>query len=115
MAENTEQYTPDEKEMEDRYVAAALNRMHLSVDGERKWAERLREDFQRGLTAHDARVKAEALKVAANDVAARANGPELIAAADRWGGYYSGVRTAMQNEESTLRETADRFKQEARR
>lgn len=50
--------------------------------------------------------KAEALREAADDINARRNGPELIAAADKWGGYYSGIRTAMENEEFALRARA---------
>lgn len=60
------------------------------------------------------RGQAEALRDAANDLNARANGPELIAAADRWAGYYSGVRTAIQNEETALRLRAGRIEEETR-
>lgn len=63
--------------------------------------------FRADLAAHDEAVRQEererTLREASDDIAARANGPELIAAADKWGGYYSGVRTAMQNEEAALR------------
>lgn len=54
-----------------------------------------------------AKLKADTLREAADDLHARANGPALIRAVDRWGGYYGGVWTAMQNEESALRLRAD--------
>lgn len=61
------------------------------------------------VAAREAQAAAKALREAADDMNARRNGPELIAAADRWGGYYSGVRTAIGNEETALRLRADRI------
>ena len=40
----------------------------------------------------------KALREAADDMDARANNDELIARADRWGGYYTGVRSSILNE-----------------
>ena len=66
-------------------------------------------EFDRWLAAHDAQVAAKAVRDAADDIAARANGSALIANADRWGGYYHGMRSGMQNEEQALRIRADRI------
>lgn len=51
----------------------------------------------------------EALREVADDINSRVNDPFLITAADKWAGYYSGIRTAMQVEESALRSLADRI------
>ena len=51
----------------------------------------------------------KALREAADDMDARANTNELIARADRWEGYYSGVRSSILNETSALRARADRM------
>lgn len=53
---STDEYVPDEQDMEDRYVGFSLDRMDFPNDDMRKWAERLREEFQRGL----ARVRRDA-------------------------------------------------------
>lgn len=76
------------------------------------YADRVDAIFQKWLAEHDAQVaaqaKAEALREAADDINARRNEPQLIALDDRWGGYYAGIRTAMENEEFALRDLADR-------
>ena len=67
--------------------------------------ERLRAQVQR-----EAAVKA--LREAADNMDARANKNELIALADRWEGYYTGVRSSILNESSALRARADRMETE---
>ena len=54
----------------------------------------------------------KALREAADDMDARANKNELIALADRWEGYYTGVRSSILNESSALRARADRMETE---
>ena len=51
----------------------------------------------------------KALREAADDMDARANKNELIARADRYEGFYAGVRASLQNEESYLRVRAERM------
>ena len=66
-----------------------------------------RETYEAQLTQVSREAKIEALREAADDMDARANKNELIARADRWGGYYSGVRSSILNETSALRARAD--------
>ena len=51
----------------------------------------------------------KALREAADDMDARANKNGLIAGADRWEGYYSGVLSSILKETSALRARADRM------
>ena len=53
--------------------------------------------------------KVQALREAADDMNARANGNELIARAERYEGFYAGIRASILNEESALRARADRL------
>ena len=64
-------------------------------------------EAKRAQVQREAAVKA--LREAADDMDARANKNELIALADRWEGYYSGVRSSILNETSALRARADRM------
>ena len=64
-------------------------------------------EAKRAQVRREAAVKA--LREAADDMDARANQSELIARADRWEGYYSGVRSSILNETSALRARADRM------
>lgn len=64
-------------------------------------------EAKRAQVRREAAVKA--LREAADDMDARANKNELIARADRWEGYYSGVRSSILNEASALRARADRM------
>ena len=64
-------------------------------------------EAKRAQARREAAVKA--LREAADDMDARANKNELIARADRWGGYYSGVRSSILYEEAALRHRADRM------
>ena len=54
----------------------------------------------------------KALREAADNMDARANKNELIALADRWEGYYTGVRSSILNESSALHARADRIEAE---
>lgn len=55
---SADEYVPSGREMEDRYVGFSLDRMDfISDDDMRKWEEKLREEFRRGL----ARVRRDAL------------------------------------------------------
>lgn len=54
---NNGKYVPSDQDMEDRYVDFSLDRMDFPNDDKSKWAERLREEFQRGL----ARVRQESI------------------------------------------------------
>ena len=54
----------------------------------------------------------KALREAADNMDARANKNELIALADRWEGYYSGVLSSILKETSALRARADRIEAE---
>ena len=54
----------------------------------------------------------KALWEAADDMDARYNKNELIARADRWEGYYSGVLSSIMKESSALRARADRMETE---
>lgn len=93
-------YTPTTDEVEHRYAYDELYSMDCEAD---------HHAFRRWLAAHDAEVAAKALRDAADDIAARANDSALITNADRWGGYYHGMRSGMQNEEQALRIRADRL------
>lgn len=52
-------------------------------------------------------LRAQALRDAADDIERRSSEHALIVAADKWGGYYGGVRAAAQNEAANLRARAD--------
>lgn len=93
------EYTPDEFAVRGAYNYAR----GASADSDAV----LDAEFDRFI----AKVKADALREAADDLAARSNAPWLIAAADRWGGYYGGVRIAMQTDEVALRLRADRIEE----
>ena len=54
----------------------------------------------------------KALMEAADDMDARANKNGLIAGADRWEGYYSGVLSSILKETLALRARADRMETE---
>ena len=54
----------------------------------------------------------KALREAADAMDARANKNGLIAGADRWEGYYSGVLSSILKETSALRARADRIEAE---
>lgn len=69
--------------------------------------DQARSEFYEWLRGHDAAL----IENLADDIAARANGEGLIRAADRWGGYYAGVRTSMQDEEQTLRAHAAKLRE----
>ena len=51
----------------------------------------------------------KALREAADDMDARANGSELIRKAERWKGYYLGVLSSILYEEAAIRHRADRL------
>ena len=53
--------------------------------------------------------KVEALREAADDMYARANKNELIARADRYEGFYAGIRASILNETSALRDRAEQI------
>lgn len=69
--------------------------------------EYLRDAVTAALVEVETSIRAQALREYAAEVNNRSNGPELIAAADKYAGYYSGLRAAMQNEELVLRHRAD--------
>ncbi|WP_432789262.1 hypothetical protein QYM46_13060 [Brevibacterium sp. K11IcPPYGO002] len=98
----TEKYTPDEAEVIDCYAGLMEEQAGENYD-------EAKADAERGI----AKIKADALREAADDLNARANGPSLIESADKWAGWYGGVRAAMQSEESALRLRADRIEEEA--
>ena len=56
--------------------------------------------------------KVQALREAADDMDARANKNGLIAGADRWEGYYSGVLSSILKETSALRDRAEQIEAE---
>lgn len=99
---STEPYVPNDREFVETYVSA-LNGATPVEDPERA------AEARRGI----AKIEADALRKAADDLNARANRPSLIGSADKWAGWYGGVRAAMQSEESALRLRADRIEEEA--
>lgn len=107
-------YTPQPQRFGDYYPESYARFQDVLSDGivpdwDDEDHDRNEAQFRADLAAHDAQVAAKALRDAADDIAARANGSALIANADRWGGYYHGMRSGMQNEEQALRIRADRL------
>ena len=95
-------YTPDEAELANCYAGAIGDQAGEDYTT-------AKADAERGI----AKIKADALREAADNLNARANGPSLIESADKWAGWYGGVRAAMQSEESALRLRADWIEEEA--
>ena len=68
--------------------------------------------FDRWLAQVQREAAVKALREAADNMDARTNKNELIARADRWEGYYSGVLSSIMKESSALRARADRMETE---
>lgn len=96
-------YTPTTADMRSAYRAAFKDVKPWESPQDR-YAE-----FDRRLAARDRKVKAEALRDAAIDTRRRAEDPDLNELADRYSGYYAGVRSALQAEAEDLDDRADQI------
>ena len=114
----SEQWTPTTDQVRSFYAHEMINHElaarwemcceAVGIDTDATAAEwREAYEAKRAQARREAAVKA--LREAADDMDARANTNELIARADRWEGYYSGVRSSILNETSALRARADRM------
>ena len=102
----SEQWTPTTDQVRSFYAHDSEDEYHdpIAYPSHVRSAE---QAFDRWLEQVKREAKVEALREVADDMDARANKNELIALADRWEGYYSGVRSSILNETSALRARAD--------
>ena len=104
----SEQWTPTTDQVRSFYAYDSEDEYHdpIAYPSHVRSAE---QAFDRWLAQVKREAAVKALREAADDMDARANQSELIARADRWEGYYSGVRSSILNETSALRARADRM------
>lgn len=95
------EYTPTTDEVREAY-----RRWKYRFDSEKGGPE-----FDRWLATHDAEVAARALEEAADAFERKAADPALTAMADKYAGYYAGVRSGMQATTKTLRAEAARLRE----
>ena len=104
----SEQWTPTTDQVRSFYAHDSEDEYHdpIAYPSHVRSAE---QAFDRWLAQVQREAAVKALREAADDMDAKANKNELIALADRWEGYYSGVRSSILNETSALRARADRM------